>query len=188
MADEAETQLHPSQGLKARVKEECAEISRRGCRLFPSRLTTAARMTLIAGSDTRYGQVDGLSVGRVLLYHIFKAQLLTTCLLMVEKDAFQPVSGIAIRFRKLGPRPRSLLLNILSPKTMTALSILGMLANPETYFIKPTAHCPNNVLPLLVYRGVLPEPHDEESATKLLESHGWTKKVGLLVVTGDSQD
>ncbi|KAM0415850.1 hypothetical protein ACHAPT_013210 [Fusarium lateritium] len=51
-----------------------------------------------------------------------------------------------------------------------------MSANPETYFIKPTTHCPNNVLPVLVYRGVLPKPHDETSTTMLLESHGWTKK------------
>ncbi|WAO85836.1 Cupin type-1 domain-containing protein [Fusarium falciforme] len=51
-----------------------------------------------------------------------------------------------------------------------------MSANPETHFVKPTTHCPNNVFPVLVYRGVLPEPHDEASTTKLLESHGWTKK------------
>ncbi|RSL62146.1 hypothetical protein CEP53_004861 [Fusarium sp. AF-6] len=53
-----------------------------------------------------------------------------------------------------------------------------MSANPETHFVKPTAHCPNNVFPVLVYRGVLPEPHDEVSTTELLESHGWTKKQG----------
>ncbi|KAJ3528284.1 hypothetical protein NM208_g10273 [Fusarium decemcellulare] len=44
---------------------------------------------------------------------------------------------------------------------------------PEKHFVKPTAHCPNNVLPVLVYRGVLPEPHNEASTTELLESHGW---------------
>ncbi|KAI8724058.1 Cupin type-1 domain-containing protein [Fusarium sp. LHS14.1] len=51
-----------------------------------------------------------------------------------------------------------------------------MSANPETHFVKPTTHCPNNVFPVLVYRGVLPEPHEETSTTTFLESHGWTKQ------------
>ncbi|KAM5350555.1 hypothetical protein ACJ41O_007060 [Fusarium nematophilum] len=51
-----------------------------------------------------------------------------------------------------------------------------MSPNPEKYFVKPTAHCPNNVFPVLVYRGVLPEPHDEPTTTQFLESHGWERK------------
>ncbi|KAJ4266272.1 hypothetical protein NW762_004256 [Fusarium torreyae] len=46
----------------------------------------------------------------------------------------------------------------------------------EKYYLKPTPHCPNNVFPVLVYRGVLPEPVDEASATRILERNGWEKK------------
>ncbi|ORY61369.1 uncharacterized protein BCR38DRAFT_439984 [Pseudomassariella vexata] len=47
---------------------------------------------------------------------------------------------------------------------------------PEQYHIKPTPHCPNNRLPVLVYRGVLPTPLDEGTASEALQLNGWVKK------------
>ncbi|WQF88074.1 Putative uncharacterized protein YjlB [Colletotrichum destructivum] len=47
---------------------------------------------------------------------------------------------------------------------------------PEQYIVRPTAHCPNNFLPVLVYRGVLPEPHNEETTSTYLQRYGWVKK------------
>ncbi|WYZ35452.1 hypothetical protein EsH8_X_000099 [Colletotrichum jinshuiense] len=47
---------------------------------------------------------------------------------------------------------------------------------PEQYSVRPTAHCPNNVLPVLVYRNVLPEPYNEETVSDYLQRYGWVKK------------
>lgn len=49
-------------------------------------------------------------------------------------------------------------------------------SQPEQYYIKPTAHCPNNVLPVLVYRDVLPRPHNEVTTSEALEKYGWEKR------------
>ncbi|KAF4452710.1 cupin domain-containing protein [Fusarium austroafricanum] len=51
-----------------------------------------------------------------------------------------------------------------------------MAKNPEQYLIRQTAHCPNSLFPVLVYRSVLPVPAEEASATEFLERHGWEKK------------
>ncbi|KAM0326599.1 hypothetical protein ACHAQA_006468 [Verticillium albo-atrum] len=55
---------------------------------------------------------------------------------------------------------------------------------PEQYHIKPTAHCPNNVLPVLVYRNVLPLPYNEATASEVLEAHGWEKRgtFGTIII------
>jgi uncharacterized protein YjlB len=51
--------------------------------------------------------------------------------------------------------------------------------DPEQYPLPPTTNVPNNPLPALVYRNVLPTPHDRESAKELCESHGWEKRVSF---------
>jgi hypothetical protein len=50
---------------------------------------------------------------------------------------------------------------------------------PEQYPLEPTINVPNNPLPALVYRNVLPAPLDSESAKQLCESHGWEKRVSF---------
>ncbi|PLB55844.1 hypothetical protein P170DRAFT_50869 [Aspergillus steynii IBT 23096] len=47
---------------------------------------------------------------------------------------------------------------------------------PETYHLSPTLHAPNNSLPVLHYRNVLPRPLSESSATEFLTSHKWEKR------------
>ncbi|KAH8897441.1 hypothetical protein GQ53DRAFT_791908 [Thozetella sp. PMI_491] len=47
---------------------------------------------------------------------------------------------------------------------------------PEQYHVRPTPHCHGNDLPVLVYRGALPQPLDEETASEFLQRHGWVKK------------
>jgi uncharacterized protein YjlB len=54
-------------------------------------------------------------------------------------------------------------------------------ADPEQYPLRPTTNVPNNPLPALVYRNVLPTPLDSESAKQLCESHGWEKRVSALL-------
>ncbi|KAH8655440.1 hypothetical protein BX600DRAFT_469651 [Xylariales sp. PMI_506] len=49
------------------------------------------------------------------------------------------------------------------------------LSVPEQHYAKRTPFCPNNPLPVLVYRGVLPV-HDEASVSEALQRHGWVKK------------
>ena len=55
---------------------------------------------------------------------------------------------------------------------------------PEKYTLAPTAHCPNNTLPVLVYRDVLPKPLTEESASEFLQRFSWGKRGtwGTIVV------
>ncbi|KAH8663444.1 hypothetical protein BGZ60DRAFT_411325 [Tricladium varicosporioides] len=47
---------------------------------------------------------------------------------------------------------------------------------PEEYYLKPTPYVPNSDLPVLVYRNVLPKPHEEDSTTKFLEGNNWEKR------------
>lgn len=49
--------------------------------------------------------------------------------------------------------------------------------DPEQYPLPPTTHVPNSPLPALVYRNVLPTPHDAQSAQELCEGNGWEKRV-----------
>lgn len=55
---------------------------------------------------------------------------------------------------------------------------------PEAYILPPTAYVPNNPMPYLVYRNVLPQPITVESAQALIEQHGW----GKAVSSGGSSD
>lgn len=48
---------------------------------------------------------------------------------------------------------------------------------PEVYYLPATKYVPNNKLPVLVYRKILPEPYDEDSATEFLERNHWVKGV-----------
>ena len=48
---------------------------------------------------------------------------------------------------------------------------------PEEYFLKPNVHCPNNVLPVLVYRRVLSEPLNEDAVSESMQKYGWEKRV-----------
>ena len=54
-----------------------------------------------------------------------------------------------------------------------------MTAEPETYYFPSTGFAPNNRLPVLVYRGVLPDPINEESTTDFLTMNKWHKLVRL---------
>lgn len=54
--------------------------------------------------------------------------------------------------------------------------------NPEAYYIGQGELVPNNPLPALVYRNVLPRPISRESAQALCEGNQWEKRVsGLLL-------
>ncbi|KAL4969942.1 cupin domain-containing protein [Aspergillus stella-maris] len=46
----------------------------------------------------------------------------------------------------------------------------------QTYFLGPTPHAPNSGLPIIHYRGVLPEPLTEESVTEFLTRDRWEKR------------
>ncbi|KAK3710700.1 hypothetical protein LTR37_010119 [Vermiconidia calcicola] len=46
---------------------------------------------------------------------------------------------------------------------------------PEVYWTKPNAHCPNSKLPVLVYRNVLPSDLSEESVSKAIAANHWVK-------------
>ncbi|KAF2015161.1 hypothetical protein BU24DRAFT_463877 [Aaosphaeria arxii CBS 175.79] len=46
----------------------------------------------------------------------------------------------------------------------------------EHFVLPPTTYVPNNKLPVIVYRDVLPEPHAEDSTTQFLEANKWQKK------------
>lgn len=57
-----------------------------------------------------------------------------------------------------------------------------MLSEPEVYYLPATKYVPNNKLPVLVYRKILPEPCDEDTATEFLERHHWVKGVSSRIV------
>ncbi|KAF5540759.1 hypothetical protein FMEXI_8255 [Fusarium mexicanum] len=50
-----------------------------------------------------------------------------------------------------------------------------MVSEPEVYYFKQTDFVPNSRLPVLVYRNVLPQPLNEESAQVFLENNQWYK-------------
>lgn len=47
----------------------------------------------------------------------------------------------------------------------------------ETYYVPKGIHVPNNPVPILVYRDVLPRPVDRNSAQALCEANNWEKRV-----------
>lgn len=47
----------------------------------------------------------------------------------------------------------------------------------ECYFLNPNQDVPNNKLPVLHYRNVLPKPLDEDSVTNFLTANKWEKRV-----------
>ncbi|KAL4946395.1 hypothetical protein BDV06DRAFT_208694 [Aspergillus oleicola] len=51
-----------------------------------------------------------------------------------------------------------------------------MVAMPNTYYLPRTEHTPNNPLPVLHYKNVLPYPRTEEEVTKFLTANKWTKR------------
>ncbi|ETS85619.1 hypothetical protein PFICI_03644 [Pestalotiopsis fici W106-1] len=51
-----------------------------------------------------------------------------------------------------------------------------MSVRPEEYHIPSTDYSPNNRLPVLVYRNVLPKPHDEAHTKEFLEKSGWERR------------
>ncbi|KAH6972347.1 hypothetical protein BKA56DRAFT_635379 [Ilyonectria sp. MPI-CAGE-AT-0026] len=47
--------------------------------------------------------------------------------------------------------------------------------NPEIYRFSQTPFVPNSRLPVLIYRNVLPQPHQEETAKQFLENNQWLR-------------
>lgn len=45
------------------------------------------------------------------------------------------------------------------------------------YLLPSTADAPNNPLPVVHYRGVIPQPSDEAATTAFLTGNGWEKRV-----------
>ncbi|EER23800.1 hypothetical protein D8B26_001949 [Coccidioides posadasii str. Silveira] len=46
----------------------------------------------------------------------------------------------------------------------------------EKFYLQPTLHSPNSPLPVLLYRGILPHPINEESTSEFLQANGWEKR------------
>lgn len=63
-----------------------------------------------------------------------------------------------------------------------------MVTVPSTYYLPATEHTPNNPLPVLHYRNVLPEPRTEDGVTKFLTAHKWEKRVGVLMLHWSGAD
>ncbi|KAL2830599.1 hypothetical protein BDW59DRAFT_19115 [Aspergillus cavernicola] len=51
-----------------------------------------------------------------------------------------------------------------------------MTATPNTYYLPPRDHTPNNALPVLHYPNVLPLPRTEDVVTQFLTAHKWEKR------------
>ncbi|KAL1792254.1 hypothetical protein ACET3X_010005 [Alternaria dauci] len=47
---------------------------------------------------------------------------------------------------------------------------------PEQYALPSATHVPNNILPVLIYRGVLPTPVNSELTKRLCEGNDWEKR------------
>lgn len=56
-------------------------------------------------------------------------------------------------------------------------SRLAIMSQVECFFVPPTKDVPNSRLPILVYRGVLPHPKTENTATQFLTRNRWEKRV-----------
>lgn len=52
------------------------------------------------------------------------------------------------------------------------------LVQPEAYYLSKGVLVPNNRLPALVYRSVLPTPATRDSTRALCEGHYWEQRVG----------
>lgn len=53
------------------------------------------------------------------------------------------------------------------------------IAPPEQYILPATMYCPNNEMPVLIYRNVLPSPRTEESVQEWIEKNGWLRAVSV---------
>lgn len=51
---------------------------------------------------------------------------------------------------------------------------------PEAYYLQKGTYVPNNRLPALVYRDVLPRPLSRESTKRLCENNHWERRVSCL--------
>ncbi|KAH7268919.1 hypothetical protein MRS44_010871 [Fusarium solani] len=49
------------------------------------------------------------------------------------------------------------------------------IAPPEQYVLPATKYCPNNEMPVLIYRNVLPSPRTEKSVQEWIEKNGWLR-------------
>ncbi|KAH7339232.1 hypothetical protein BKA66DRAFT_435062 [Pyrenochaeta sp. MPI-SDFR-AT-0127] len=60
-----------------------------------------------------------------------------------------------------------------------ATHAVNTLAPPEEYVLPATKYCPNNRMPVLVYRNVLPSPRTVDVVQAWIEKNGWFK-AGIL--------
>ena len=67
-------------------------------------------------------------------------------------------------------------------KKTTSTMAESDISPPEQYVLPPTDHCPNNKLPLLVYRNVLPPQRTAEEIQTWIETHGWARQVSAVVL------
>lgn len=56
-------------------------------------------------------------------------------------------------------------------------SLFTMAQSVQCYYLSPNSDAPNNPLPVLHYRGVLPLEATEDTATKFLTANTWEKRV-----------
>lgn len=52
----------------------------------------------------------------------------------------------------------------------------------QCYYLKPTHNVPNNSLPVLHYRNLLPRPLTEQSITAFLTANQWEKRVSHHII------
>ncbi|WPG98621.1 Hypothetical protein R9X50_00141400 [Acrodontium crateriforme] len=49
-------------------------------------------------------------------------------------------------------------------------------SNPEVYWTPPSVYAPNSLLPVLVYRNVVPADQGQDAIQKLIEANHWEKR------------
>lgn len=65
-----------------------------------------------------------------------------------------------------------------SQSTMGSTEMTAI-APPEQYVLPATKYCPNNEMPVLIYRNVLPSPRTEKSVQEWIEKNGWLRAVSV---------
>lgn len=56
---------------------------------------------------------------------------------------------------------------------------MSAIAPPEQYVLPATKYCPNNEMPVLIYRNVLPSPRTEKVVQEWIEKNGWLRAVSV---------
>lgn len=51
---------------------------------------------------------------------------------------------------------------------------------PEQHYLPPTEYCPNNPMPIIIYRNFFKEPRDADAIQAYVENNKWDKKVRLV--------